>query len=286
MSLFFTLFLLFSVEVLAAPSSGHCQKTSKKPRYDLKKHRANVKRTASKLLKYLKVHARRAAIVSRAGGDLSKEEFSTPSIQKYTHAGIVWKSSQDGRWRFKHLLNVCEGPKGQIFVQSLFEFFDDDPHFYDFYIGIPDHKLQDAIAKVLESKIADKVHNPRYSKIANPFSNEYLNSNGWLLRVMTAAESGSSNEKRLIDYYTKKGYMPSQVYVGASRRVGSLLMSNVTILDHSAKEKKNGWFNFISAASLYSYLEHNGRLSKKKEICHDLGCNIPLTELNRYNDKP
>ena len=250
------------------------------PNYDIEKHKSNADKAVSSLLSYLDKNGERSAIVARAGGDLSTEEFRNPVEQKYTHTGFVWKSSQDGEWRFKHLLNICEGSSSGIFTQTLFQFFDDDPYFYDVRVGMPSSGLQKKIADVLESDLADTLHNPLYSKISNPFSTSYQNSNAWVLAVIASAQSGLKTLEEVQKYYKDQGFSPSQVHIGFWRGLFSSFIPNVTLMDHTYEEKVAQWYNFVSTASLFQYLQDTDS-SVSAEICHENGCNIFVSELNQ-----
>ena len=279
--LFFFIFLPFHGKTASVTQSGgDCSNTKeqKQPDYDVLSHAQNAYDSAFSLLNYLKTHAQRSAIVARAGSDLSKEKFDSP--QKYTHAGIAWKSSEDGLWRFQHILNVCAGPASTLFVQNLVQFFDDGPHFYDFKIGIPSPQLQEKIANVLESSLANTLHNPRYSNIANPFSNQYQNSNGWVLNIIAAAQSGLQNITDIQNYLYRRSYTPSQVRVGWLRGKLSIFTANATTRDHTRKEKRKRWYNFVSVKSVFNYLDQTDHPVVIDEICLQEDCNIPFSQLN------
>ena len=288
MNLFLKYKLLFCFIVLpfygetasVTQSGGNCNNTEeqKQPDYDVISHAQNAYDSSFSLLEYLKTHVQRSAIVARAGSDLSKEKFDSP--QKYTHAGIAWKSSEDGLWRFQHILNVCAGPTSTLFVQNLVKFFDDGPHFYDFQIGIPSPQLQEEIADVLESNLANTLHNPRYSNIAHPFKNQYQNSNGWVLNIIASAQSGLKNISDIQSYLQKKGYIPSQVRVGWLRGKLSIFTANATTRDHTRKEKRKRWYKFVSAKSVFNYLDQTDHSVVINEVCHQEGCNIPFSKLN------
>ena len=171
--------LLLAICISAATSAnsvtsgGDCA-DARPPAYDLKKYERNTQDMALALLGFLNDNVQRVAIVSRAGSDLSSYRFRRPPKQKYTHAGLVWKSSRDGLWRFRHVLNVCAGKSSEIFVQSLVQFFDDDPFYYDVHVGAPSVELQERIGNILEDEEAlQRLHNPKYSNIANPFNTQY-----------------------------------------------------------------------------------------------------------------
>ena len=255
------------------------------PDYDIQLHKKNAQSASLALLNYLTNNVERLAIVARAGGDLSKEDFKNPAKQKYTHAGIVYKSKNENLWRFKHVLNICSGESSGIFVQSLAQFFNDSPYFYDFYLLVPSLYLQEHIVAVLESDLAGTLHNPQYSNIANPFHTDYQNSNGWILSIVASAQAqvyqgrALSSIEQTQNWY-RSNFTPSQVQVGALRRLFSVFVSNATISDHTQKEKQTGWYNFVSVDSLFRYLQNTNDVMEIKEICHHQGCNIPFAVLN------
>ena len=267
---------------VSVTSAGGCDEESAKKQidYDVHSHTQNAYNMAFSLLEYLKNHATRVAIVARAGSDLSKENFKSPEQQKYTHAGIVWKSLEDGLWRFKHILNVCAGATSSLFVQNLVQFFNDGPHFYDFKIGVPSLSLQEKIANVLESDLVNSLHNPQYSNIANPFRNEYQNSNGWVLNIVVSAQSSLGRISYIQRYLYRNQYVPSQVRVGWLRGKLSAFSANATIRDHTREEKRRRWYNFVSAASVFNYLIQTDQSARIDEVCHPEGCNIPFSQLN------
>ena len=247
---------------------------------DSDKHSKNANQTAKALRDYLDDHAQQAAIVARAGGDLSTESFQNPANQKYTHAGLVWKNTEDDdKWTFKHLLNICEGPASKIANQSLLEFFDDNPYFYDFKVGIPSKSLQKNLAKVLESELPDTLHNSVYNKISNPYNTQFQNSNEWLLSVIAASQNSKVKTfEQAQKEYARRGFTPSSVYVGFWRGIFSAFSANSSISDHTQEEKNSGWYHFVSVESIFEYL---GKTAEVKEICHTEGCNIKSTELNQ-----
>ena len=259
-------------------SGGGCE-NAQAPEYDRERHRDNVHDMALALLAFLERSAPRAAVVSRAGADLSKNRFRNPRKQKFTHTGLVWKSARDGSWRFRHALNVCAGPSSELFVQSLVQFFDDEPFYYDIQVTVPSETLQERIAALLEDDAASRrLHNPRYSNIAYPFRAEYQNSNGWVLAVVAAAQSGRRSVPELQAHYRKAGFVPSRVKVGFLKKLGAGFVPNATVSDHPPR-LFGGWYEFVSSASVHRYLADTDRPLAGREICHPAGCNIPVATL-------
>ena len=250
------------------------------PDYDVQRHVDNVHDMALNLLAFLNRNVQRAAVVARAGGDLSRNRFRNPRHQKYTHAGFVWKSSRDGRWRFRHVLNVCAGPSSELFVQSLVQFFDDDPLYYDAMVTVPSPELQERIANVLEDEaVSRRLHNSKYSNIAYPFRTEFQNSNGWVLAVIAAAQSGLDSYPEIIAFYRKAGFVPSAVKVGFLKKLGAGFVANATVSDHPSRPF-GGWYEFVSAASVGRYLADTDTRTSGLELCHPSGCNLPIATLN------
>ena len=259
--------------------------------YDLKKHGNNIIMMAGRLYQYLHNNVHRVAIVARAGGDQSKRTFKNPEKQKYSHAGIAWKDSH-GFWYFKHVLNTCgqnpENPEfanSEIFDQPLAQFLNDNPHFYDIHIGSPSTDLQDKIVRVLEDESWYRsLYNHFYNIIGHPFKTVSQNSNGWVLAVMAAAQSGHRDLTSVIDHYRREGFVPSQVCTFFSK-TASTVKGNISTKEHPKKGiLGSGWgpgcYDFVSAASLYNYMGVTPH-----EICHPEGCNIPLKKLNK-KDRP
>lgn len=260
-------------------SGGGCE-TAEGPGYDLRAHRVNLHDMAFLLLDFLEGNAQSAAVVSRSGADLSKNRFRNPRKQKLTHTGLVWKSARDGLWRFRHVLNVCAGPTSEIFVQSVVQFFDDDPFYYDIHVTVPSEPLQERIVAVLEDEAAvRRLHIRNYSNIANPFRAKYQNSNGWVLAVIAAAQSGRTAVPALQAHYRTAGYVPSRVKVGFFKKLGAGFVANASLDDHPPR-LLGGWYDFVSAASVHRYLTDTDRPMADREICHPAGCNIRLTTLN------
>ena len=252
-----------------------CRHPDHDPQYSIESEEFKMGQT---LLQYLEDNASRAAIVARVGSDTSKERFRSPIRQKYTHAGIVWKHSRSGRWQFKHILNTCAGREGRVYTQGLAQFFDDTPYMFDFYVLIPSQSLQEKIAFIVETHIHSFVQNRRYSQISNPFNTLYQNSNAWVLSVVASAQSGSIDLPTLQSYYRDQGFWSSQVHIGRMRAFFiPFIYKNVTLKDHSDKEHSRRWFNFVSAASLFDYLENTDDIIDRREICPPEGCNIPVT---------
>lgn len=259
-----------------------------KKQKDPNKQQANIFEMSGRLRDLMVQNDAKMAIVSRAGGKLDDRKFkddgqATP--HKYTHAGILYRT-QDGAWRFIHLLNTCAGPTSDIFEQKMPEFFVDDPHFYDVIVTIPSLELQERILQVIYDRFvgskgwARSLHNPRYSNIANPFALSYQNSNQWALTVIAAAQSDLKAIELVQEFYQRNGFVPTKVKLGLGERiyVGGGGKDNAKTDDHPPFS--GGWFNFVSALSVHNYLNRSDRpLVKLVELCHPRGCKTLVSDL-------
>ena len=171
-------------------------------------------------------------------------------------------------------------------MQSVVRFFDDEPFHYDIRVTVPSLGLQEGIAGVLEDEGASRrLHNPKYSNIANPYRAAYQNSNGWVLAVVAAAQSGRTTIPELQAHYRRAGFVPSRVKVGLFRKLGAGFVPNATVRDHPPR-LLGGWYEFVSSASVHRYLADTDRPLARREICHPAGCDIPVATLNGPPNPP
>lgn len=273
-----------------------------------------VSQMAFRLFQFLEEKQAQVALVARAGGSSGDRVFRAPRHHpssftgeghKYSHIGIAHRSPT-GKWSFTHLLNEraedCSGPsnKSNIYDQSLADFFRDDPWMMDIMISIPSSELAAKIVDVVEDQsfanigLAKALHYPVYSNIANPFntrSNKRQNSNQWALTIVAAAQSGLTSLSEVQGFYAKNGFTPSQVRVtGLESTFGKwfgMIPKNAYLDDHSSSEQASGWYNFVSAASLFAYLDKTDTpLLSQIEICPILNnqerCNIEVSELKKF----
>ncbi len=274
-----------------------------------KKREPLINQMAQRLFLYLEENALSVAIVSRVGGLTENREFRAPSKhpanspfkgQKYTHAGIAYKNER-GVWGFIHLLNEsdCEGPTNQsnIYIQNLADFLRDDPELFDMIITIPSESLQEKILKSINNTshnnnigLPKSLHYPVYSNISYPFnfsSNRRQNSNQWVLTMIAASQNDAKTLDSAQRAYQENGFTPSEVEGGFLARIGRLfgaLPKNVYLDDHTRNERRSGWYQFVSAASIYNYLDKTDRpVVSQKELCPILNsretCNQKIKDI-------
>jgi hypothetical protein len=223
---------------------------------------AKASAMALKLRQALDQSGAKIAIVGRVGSDISEHGL------RYTHAGIVQRDHRKGRWVFVHLLNECGANSSSIYDQGLINFFLDDLFAYDAVIAIPAQALQDRLDTALNGATVARLHNPKYSMIAYPFSTRYQNSNQWVLEILAAAQAGGAVTREAAQKYLKdRGYTPDIIRISGFKRFGAALFrANVQFDDHPDSESENGRDSFVSVRSILRYLEQTGGMKTRTEI--------------------
>ena len=99
-------------------------------------------------------------------------------------------------------------------------------------IIIPDARLQRRLLETIDSETYVKLHNPRYSAIANPFNARYQNCTEFVLDVLNAAIYRTDNidqiKANLIAYFE-----PEPIRVSSLKLVlGSMFTPDIFISDH------------------------------------------------------
>ena len=107
---------------------------------------------------------------------------------------------------------------------------------YDLKVGviIPNARLQKALLKIIFSDSYRKLHNPRYSDLANPFNNDFQNCTEFVLNVLFAAIYNTDNFQQLkLDI--KAYFVPQPIQVdGLKLALATMMMPQIiTTKDHT-----------------------------------------------------
>jgi hypothetical protein len=134
---------------------------------------------------------------------------------------------------------------------------------------VPSTELQERMAHLVVSGSAARLHSPRYSRVAFPFSTRYQNSNQWVLEVVGAAQSGVSHRRVVQCTLAARGLRPSVLrtvgLVGQS--IGALWSTNTRFDDHPVRDRMRGRLAFMLESSLREYVTRNDPTAKQLELC-------------------
>jgi len=199
----------------------------------------------------------KVALLARVGSDVSKYGMH------YTHMAFVVKNypGAEGQWTVIHLLNQCGTSQSNIYAQGLANFFMDDLFSLDYQLTLLKPALQTKLYALLTSPLKLSLHNNSYNMLAYPFSNEYQNSNQWVLEVITAANNASASREQVQEILTETGYVPTKIDIGGMSKFGAqFFRNNIKFDDHPQNEQSSGKYSVVSVNSVIAYLKLQGLL--------------------------
>lgn len=210
---------------------------------------------AHKVQQHLEEKDARVAVIGRVGRDLSEYGL------RYSHIGLAMRDQSAGRWIVVHELNHCGRADSDLYDQGLGNFFLDDLFRFEAVVLIPSSELQERLAEAIEKGAGRKLHEPRYSLIAHPYSGKYQNSNQWLLELTAAMLAGGTPSRaaahaRLV----QDNFQPSVLYLPPLKRLGARLFSVSTQFDdHSSEEWSSSRYQVVSAESVFTWFARTDR---------------------------
>jgi hypothetical protein len=193
---------------------------------------------SKKVEKTLASKGAHVAIPARMGRPLSE----MPPGMHFTHvAFIVYSQIQtaDGRsfpgYSIYNLYQYDDRPEKSRLVQDYPVDFFSDVAAMEAGILIPSAELQQRILKVISSPAYQALHDPRYSVIANPYSEGRQNCTEFTLDVINSAIYQTTDTKQL-KQVAKKYFIAQPVDVNPFKlMLGSIFSAEVATSDHPQK---------------------------------------------------
>ncbi|NJO38700.1 MAG: DUF2145 domain-containing protein [Rhizobiales bacterium] len=176
------------------------------------------------------------AIVSRIGRD----PRLLPDGIRYTHVGfwvyadIAMENGQSVRgYAVYNLYQRADDLDVSDLVQDYPADFFAGAHALDAGVIIPDPRLQAKLLEVITSPTYEKLHNPRYSVIANPENGAYQNCTEHTLDVLMAALYDTDDPGR-IQANIRAHFTPQTIDIDPIKRLlGPLVIDGVAMDDQS-----------------------------------------------------
>lgn len=209
-------------------------------------------------------------ILARGGQDLSKYGL------RHSHLAFAVRED-DGSWRTVHLLNHCKSPQSTLFREGLSNFIGETGTHTDLRVGVPTPAVRAALKTMLTAPgiQAKALHEPRYSVVAYPFSDEYQNSNQWVLEVLAAAIAQSRDGTLLVrraqvqTWLKEQMYEPSSLHIGVGKRLGArFFAANAATTDHPASERISGNYSVVTVESVFDFLQKRKVLAQELSVAH------------------
>ncbi|MGI9420865.1 MAG: DUF2145 domain-containing protein [Geminicoccaceae bacterium] len=191
---------------------------------------------ADRVQKELAAQGAHVALVARVGRDPAQ----LPDGIAYTHVGI-WVYSDiemaDGRkvrgYAVRNLYQRADDLNVSDLIQDYPADFFAGAYSLDAGIIVPDPRLQAKLLDVINAPTYEKLHNPRYSVVANPDSNAFQNCTEHTLNLLMAALYDTDDMAR-IKANTKAHFRPQTIEISPLKRlVGPMVMDGVTMSDHA-----------------------------------------------------
>jgi hypothetical protein len=175
----------------------------------------------------------------------------------FSHLGFAVRSGT--AWRVVHALNTCAGAVSTLSDDSLVDFFSDQPYQYKASLVRLGPNLQGRLLKILAGKAPKRLHEPKYSLAAYPFSTQYQNSSGWALEILALALAPTTEDlatrAEAQEWLKTAGYTPTQLPVGVLTRLGARLSrTNVNFDDHPPALRWTNQIQTSTPASVVAFL--------------------------------
>lgn len=195
----------------------------------------DVSEFADQVQKSLADQGAHVALVSRIGRDPAQ----LPDGIAYTHVGL-WVYSNikmdDGRevrgYAVHNLYQRADDPDVSDLIQDYPADFFAGAYSLDAGIIVPDSRLQAKLLDAINAPVYKELHNPKYSVVANPNSNDFQNCTEHTLNLIMAALYDTDDMQR-IKANTEAHFRPQPIEISPLKRlVGPMVMDGVTMSDH------------------------------------------------------
>jgi hypothetical protein len=217
----------------------------------------------------------RLALVARSGLDLSR--FG----QRYSHAGISLKASDNAPWSVRQLYYACDEGRPKIFDEGLPGFVrgTDDPDIgYLSAVLLPPDAAAALERAALDKRLVLQLLGARYSANAYAFSAMYQNCNQWLAELLASAwgdaeghaTGGDAARPQAQRWLQARGYVPTVFDVG-----NPLLMALAGVMpwlhndDHPGDDLAQWRYRVSMPAAIEAFVQRDLPGATRIEFCHD-----------------
>lgn len=190
------------------------------------------------------------ALVARVGTDLQR--FGV----HYSHAGWLWRSTPQAKWRIVHQLNVCGTRETRLFETGPVTFFMDQLSAPQAIVLLPSAPLQQRLHEALSSSLPEMLLGARYNFFAHPDSSSDQNSAAWaaeLLAVALALPGTVPDRTQAQAAMRHYGHRPSRGALSWYEKLGAMLFYRKVI--RLADQPDSYIYQVTSADSLMDLLK-------------------------------
>lgn len=208
----------------------------------------------------------RVYLVARIG----RPPEELPKGVHFTHVGLAVYGqipTKDGRvlpgYRIHNLYQDEEHPDRSTLVSDFSLDFFSGVEVLESAVAIPTPMLQKRLALAVQAGTLERLHNPRYSVLANPFDLRYQNCTGYILDVINASIYKTEDHKQL-KRNARAYFTPLQIQIDPFKLLlGSLFSAEVSTADHQ------GPIRIATFPTIVAYLEQYGLVKGSYRITPD-----------------
>lgn len=219
----------------------------------------------------LESSGQRLAIVARSGLDLAR--FG----QRYSHAGVSLKASENGAWSVRQLYFACDEGAPRLFDQGMagFVFGGADPKLgYLSIVTLPEDAAAALERAALDKPLALRLLAANYSANAYAFAIDYQNCNQWLAELIAAAwaplQDGEALRERAQGWLAQSGYRPTPIELGSRWLMAAAgFVPWVQVHDHPPEDLQALRFRISMPASIEAFVRERAPGARRVELCHD-----------------
>lgn len=219
----------------------------------------------------LESSGQRLAIVARSGLDLAR--FG----QRYSHAGVSLKASDNGAWSVRQLYFACDEGAPRLFDQGLagFVFGGADPKLgYLSIVTLPAEASAALERTAFDKPLALRLLAANYSANAYAFALDYQNCNQWLAELIAAAwaplPDGDGLRARAQAWLAQSGYRPTPIELRSRWLMAAAgFVPWVQVHDHPQEDLQALRFRISMPASIEAFVRERVPGAQRVELCHD-----------------
>jgi len=210
-----------------------------------------------------------SALLARSGLNLSRFD------QRYSHAGISLRASENGPWSVRQLYYACDEKRPRIFDQGMTGFVLGAENPGQSFISVL--LLPLAATEAMSHSAADRRQalaplSPVYSANAYAYSTRYQNCNQWLIELLAQAwggpfkEDGPGPRVSAQQWLHEQGYQPTLIQAGPLADIAGWIPWLHTD-DHPAQAVIDRRFEVSMPASIEQFVRSRYPETRRIEFC-------------------
>jgi len=213
----------------------------------------------------------RAAVIARAGTDLSRFGLL------YSHAGIALKDNPGSPWAVRQLYYACDESRPRLFDQGVpgFALGADAPaRGHMSLLFLPDDKERLLVQAALDKPLALALLAGKYSANAYAYGTRYQNCNQWVAELIASAwgrlDGLSSPREQAQAWLREQGYAAGPVKIPSHALMfAGQFVPLVHLNDHPVEDIHALALHVSVPASIEDFVRRQAPQTRRVELCHD-----------------